>query len=48
MLVAIRSDPEMAALTRAKLFFDRLYTGELRRLSAHGEKVLAAIRANRD
>lgn len=47
MLVAIRSDPEMAALVRAKLFFDRLYTGELRRLSSHGEKVLAAIRANR-
>jgi len=47
-LAAIRSDPEMMALVRAKLFFDRLYTGELRRLSDHGQKVQAAIRANRD
>ena len=47
-LAAIRSDPEMMALIRAKLFFDRLYTGELRRLSDHGEKVLSSIRANRD
>jgi hypothetical protein len=47
-LAAIRSDPEMIALTRAKLFFGGLYAGELRRLSDHGQKVLDAIRANRD
>jgi hypothetical protein len=43
-----RKDPDMMALIRAKLFFDRLYTGELRRLSDHGKKVLTAIRANRN
>jgi len=47
-LVAIRDDAEMMSLIRAKLFFSGLYAGELRRLAAHGEKVLQAIRANRD
>ena len=48
LLATLRNDPEMMALVRAKLFFGRLYAGELRRLAAHGEKVLTAIRANRD
>ena len=47
-LAMLRNDPEMKALVRSKLFFARLYAGELRRLAAHGEKVLLAIRANRD
>lgn len=48
LLAELRKDPEMTALVRSKLFFGSLYAGELRRLSEHGEKVLVAIRANRD
>lgn len=48
LLAMLRNDPEMTALVRSKLFFGRLYAGELRRLAAHGEKVLVEIRANRD
>lgn len=47
-LVVLRSDPEMTALVRSKLFFGQLYVRELRRLAAHGEKVLVEIRANRN
>lgn len=47
LLVMLRNDREMTALVRSKLFFARLYAGELRRLAAHGEKVLVEIRANR-
>jgi len=47
-LAALRKDPELMALVRSKLFFSSLYAGELRRLAAHGEKVLVEIRANRE
>ena len=48
LLATLRSDPEMIALVRSKLFFGQLYAGELRRLATHGEKVLVEIQAHRD
>lgn len=46
-LVTVVRSPEFMALARAKLFFGTLYQNDLRRLSAHGDSILAALQRER-